>query len=680
MNRIVLIIDDSESDQFAIRRALKDSGWSALLASSLREADHLLQQQRPDVILLDFHLPDGDGLSYLAQLAQRLGEGAPPVIMMTGAGDEMLAVRALRSGAVDYCVKELSGHHLMVLPWMIQRAFQEHAERQARQHSERQLRLAAEVYNQTTEGIFSADADGVILSANAALCKMTGLSECDLIGRNPRDFSSERADLRFYHYIWQRMYRRASEQGEHRHPRQTFEIVYPGTEASDPKEMLVRCTPDLREGRLTGIFGIVVDVTDLNRARRELEVKNEELKLRTEQAEAASKAKSQFLANMSHEMRTPMNGILGMLELLKSTPLDEVQFDYLSKTESSAKSLLTLINDILDLAKVEAGRLALVAAPFRIRQLLDSMNHILTACLGNKPVTLRFELDPTLPATLIGDELRVNQTLINLAGNAVKFTERGEVRVSASLLRKTADAVWVRFEVHDTGIGMSEEQLRHVFEAFTQADNSTTRRFGGTGLGLAICRQLVGLMRGTLEVSSRPGQGTRFQVDLAFAPAQPSAEPEPAPAVRSTPASQAALDAVLEGLRVLLVEDNKVNQFLALTMLSRLGAAVTTADDGQAAINALRAQPQGFDVVLMDMQMPQMDGPQATRVIRQNLKLTDLPVIAMTANVLPADRQACLDAGMNDHLGKPFTPSALSAMLRRYSPLLAIADKPIGHD
>ena len=629
MNRIVLIIDDSESDQFAIRRALKDSGWSALLASSLREADHLLQQQRPDVILLDFHLPDGDGLSYLAQLAQRLGEGAPPVIMMTGAGDEMLAVRALRSGAVDYCVKEVSGHHLVVLPWMIQRAFQEHAERQARQHSERQLRLAAEVYNQTTEGIFSADADGVILSANAALCKMTGLSECDLIGRNPRDFSSERADLRFYHYIWQRMYRRASEQGEHRHPRQTFEIVYPGTEASDPKEMLVRCTPDLREGRLTGIFGIVVDVTDLNRARRELEVKNEELKLRTEQAEAASKAKSQFLANMSHEMRTPMNGILGMLELLKSTPLDEVQFDYLSKTESSAKSLLTLINDILDLAKVEAGRLALVAAPFRIRELLDSMNHILTACLGNKPVTLR----------------------------------------------KTADAVWVRFEVQDTGIGMSEEQLRHVFEAFTQADNSTTRRFGGTGLGLAICRQLVGLMRGTLEVSSRPGQGTRFQVDLAFAPAQPSAEPEPAPAVRSTPASQAALDAVLEGLRVLLVEDNKVNQFLALTMLSRLGAAVTTADDGQAAINALRAQPQGFDLVLMDMQMPQMDGPQATRVIRQNLKLTDLPIIAMTANVLPADRQACLDAGMNDHLGKPFTPSALYAMLRRYSPLLPHAEK-----
>lgn len=510
-------------------------------------------------------------------------------------------------------------------------------------------------------------------------------------------------------------------------------------------------------------------------------------------AEAASQAKSDFLANMSHEIRTPMNAILGMLQLLQKTSLDIKQKDYAQKTETAATTLLTLLNDILDFSKIEAGRLTLEMHEFDLDKLLREIAVIVSANIGSKDIEVVFDIDPGIPSWLVGDSLRLQQILINLAGNAVKFTEVGEVRLQARLVRRTGGSVGVHFEVQDTGIGIAEEKLVTIFEGFSQAEASTTRRFGGSGLGLAISRKLVEMMGGELQVESQPGVGSRFyfnvDVQTTERPTGVSAEvmgqlrelkvlvvddnasartilseiteslgwhcdvvangaeavrrvtgkdsnavaydvilmdwsmpgmdgweagrrirdtcqPDKCPLIvmvtmheREAVAEQMSsasvamdgflvkpvtssmlLDAVadalasrkpvlttlhdpahpaeaqhrLEGLSILVVEDNATNQQVAKELLEFEGAVVDVASSG---IEALKMLDEGLhlhDVVLMDIQMPGMDGFTATRHIRATAGRETLPIIAMTANVLETDRLACLEVGMNDHLGKPF--------------------------
>ncbi len=392
--------------------------------------------------------------------------------------------------------------------------------------------------------------------------------------------------------------------------------------------------------------GFRIDITDLVQAQ--------------EQAVAASKAKSQFLANMSHEIRTPMNAILGLLALLQGTALDSEQRDYAAKTENAARGLLGLLNDILDFSKVEAGKMVLDPRSFDPAQLMHDLLVVVQANVGSKPVQLRLELDPALPAAVLGDDLRLRQVLINLGGNAVKFTPQGDVVLQVQVLERTDTAVRLSFAVRDTGIGIAPEKQSVIFNGFSQAESSTTRRFGGTGLGLAISQRLVQLMGGHLQLDSTPGVGStfHFQLQMPLAQAVPAA-PVPAP-VGAGAASQR-----LEGVRILLVEDNKINQMVANGLLGKEGAQVTVADNGRLGVEALQAQPQGFDLVLMDLQMPEMDGLTATQFIRQGLGLEALPIIAMTANAMASDREACLDAGMNDHVGKPFQIDQLVTTIRK---------------
>ena len=406
--------------------------------------------------------------------------------------------------------------------------------------------------------------------------------------------------------------------------------------------------------------GFRVDVTELVRA--------------TEAAQEASRAKTQFMANMSHEIRTPMSAILGMLELLRGTQLAPVQSSYADKAESAARSMLRLLSDILEFARAEEGKVTLDVQPFSVETLLRELEAIVAGLVGTKKLKISVDVDPALPRGLVGDAMRLQQALVNLVGNAVKFTEQGEVGVALKVCARDAATVTLEFAVRDTGIGIAAQDLRSIFGAFTQAEASITRRFGGTGLGLAISQRLVGLMGGEIKVASVPGQGSRFHFRLTLPVSDrqtvggmsrqgnpaldggAAAPPAPAPQLQR-----------LAGMRILVVEDNADIQLIVRKLLSMEGADVRIASHGQDAIDQLRTAIPGFDVVLMDLQMPVMDGFTATQRIRHDLGMTALPIVAVSANAMASDREACLAVGMNDHVGKPFDLNELVGVLRRHT-------------
>ncbi|MBL8614783.1 MAG: PAS domain S-box protein [Deltaproteobacteria bacterium] len=401
-----------------------------------------------------------------------------------------------------------------------------------------------------------------------------------------------------------------------------------------------------REGEVVGYLGVAHDIT------REVQTETSlrEAKLRAEQANVA---KSQFLANMSHEIRTPLNAVLGLSQLLQQTRLDADQADILGKIRVAGAGLLEVINDVLDLSKIEAGELEVEAAPFRLTEIVDGLADLMTTQATAKGICFFADVQPGLPKTLRGDGHRLRQILTNLLSNAIKFTERGSVTLRVSALSRAGGALRLRFAVRDTGIGIAPEAQARVFDAFAQADTSTTRRFGGTGLGLSIVKHLVGLMGGTVGVASAVDEGSEFWADLQFEVAADQVEAAAA-------AGRSGGDArALEGLRILAVDDSEINLEIAQRLLEHRGARVTRASDGVVAIATLRAATAPFDAVLMDIQMPRMDGYEATRCIRRELGLTRLPILAVTAGVLVSERQRALDAGMDGFVGKPFSPDEL---------------------
>jgi signal transduction histidine kinase/CheY-like chemotaxis protein len=399
--------------------------------------------------------------------------------------------------------------------------------------------------------------------------------------------------------------------------------------------------------------------------------RTEELGQAMQSALAASHAKSEFLANMSHELRTPMNGLLGMLDLVLDSGLNGDQREQLEIAQRCAYSLLALLNDILDLSKIEAGKMVLERIPFNVRSVVEDCIKSHVAKAVQKRIDLRFQCEESAHLDVLGDPLRVRQIVANLLSNAIKFTDQGWVCATLNTALRADGRIDVKLQVSDTGTGIPADKLPAIFEKFTQADGSITRRYGGTGLGLAITQRLVDMHGGEIRVESEVGKGSTFSVTLLC-------EAAPVP-VRETPRKKIDtapdLSDAPTGARLLVVEDNLVNQKVVLAVLRKKGFRMDVANDGREALAKLDAPDAAYDLVLMDVQMPVLDGLEATRCIRRNPRWSRLPIVAMTAHAMNGDRERCLEAGMDAYISKPVQPAHLIATIEKH---LAAAAAPVG--
>ncbi|TAK91072.1 MAG: PAS domain S-box protein [Burkholderiaceae bacterium] len=525
-------------------------------------------------------------------------------------------------------------------------------QRQHEQEVRDKLHFVEELMEILPNPIYFQGLDGRYLGFNKAWEKFFGKSRRNWIGHTVHElFDSELANQ--HHQLDVELYRDGGVQ--------SFEtqVVLPDGTVRDT--LYSKAVFSKADGTKAGIIGTIVDITERKNAQRELEAARDA-------AEAANRAKSDFLANMSHEIRTPMNGIIGMTDLALDMALDQMQREYLNLVKVSSNALLSIINDILDFSKIEAGRITLEETEFDLRHTIEEIIRPLQLRAQDKGLQIITIEDEPIPGKLVGDPLRLRQVLTNLVGNAIKFTERGEIIVRTSLVGSNAAATTLQVSVQDTGIGIPADKLELIFQSFSQADTSITRQYGGTGLGLTISRRLVELMGGKIWVDSTPGWGSTFHFTLKFKHAAASLPASTQPTLTATGKSNVARQTPVQNHRldILLAEDNRINQTLACTLLEKMGHRVTVADTGVQAL--LLYKKQNFDLILMDVQMPEMGGIEATQAIRQLEHGHDrhIPIIALTAHAMQGDEQKCLEAGMDSYLAKPIHRKKLQETLEHF--------------
>ena len=516
--------------------------------------------------------------------------------------------------------------------------------RQAQAELEASRDRYVDLYEFAPVGYVTLSREGVIEQLNLPAAALLGLERTRLQGRRFAHFIVPEDRDRWYGHVRQVLARPDKRVCEIALCRGDNEILH----------VQADCLRMAGDGAAAGLRMALSDITQRKHAERELQAARAA-------AEEASRVKSSFLANMSHEIRTPLHIIVGLGHLLRRDLSDPLPLQRLDQLCASSDHLLSIINNILDLSRIEALQLVLDASDFRLGSVLDKVQPMLRAAAEAKGLALALDIGPRLDGVrLNGDALRLAQVLINLGSNAVKFTDQGGVRLEVGCLEESAERLRLSFVVEDTGIGMTGDELARIFEPFTQVDDSSTRSRGGSGLGLAISQRMVKLMGGVIRVDSQPGKGSRFTFQLVLPRATTA---EPVPVAAPSPAR-------LRGRRVLFAEDNHLSQEILFEMLEDLGCQVDVASDGIDALDCARAGH--YDLILMDMQMPRMDGLTATRAIRALPGYSETPIVALTANAFAEDRRRCLEAGMNGHLGKPVTPASLAATLGQWLPLRAL--------
>jgi len=657
----ILVVDDEPGIRKILAELISRMNFRCQTARDGQDAMNLLSRETFDLVIIDMIMPLMDGMTLLLQVKKDFPEMA--AIVCTGFSEDYSFVEVIEAGADDFIAKPFQHQELTA---KINRIFRERKLRQ--QLARHSAQLEQEVQARTHE----------LLLANRELEQTR---DQIVLERN----QLEQATREVEHLI-KESYRNPDIRYSNHQLGKCWEIKHCGqTHCPSYQSADLRCwttsgtfcdheQQECIEGKIRNCetcpvylkatssplssigeqFNVLMAILD-NRAKA--------LKKARDKAEQASRIKSEFLANMSHEIRTPMNGVLGMAELLEGTPLNREQQHYLSTIHSSAEALLTVINDILDFSKVEAGKITLEHIDFNLQQILREVAEILSPKAKEKNLSCNCQIAPELDAYYHGDPTRIRQVLLNLVGNAIKFTESGGVTLKVALQKEALPATMLQCTIIDTGIGIRPEVLPTLFDPFTQADGATTRKYGGTGLGLAICKKIIHLMNGELMVSSSPGRGTTFQFTVLLNPARSEHHEPMSPGERAD--EQQAFFTPENNFSVLLVEDNQTNQLVAKGLLGKLHISPDLARNGLEAVTACLSKK--YDLILMDGQMPEMDGFSATGHIRREQGPNQqTPIVAMTAHALSGDKEKFLQAGMDDYISKPVSLEKITPVLQRW--------------